>query len=117
MPYGAYDGPDKPNKGLEGGACNRSLCQHEPALHYNHGSYAWYCFDCSIDIGLDVVNKAGWDRDWKPRCGHDMFETREQMNSRKTLPAGSDLHSSGNQRPYEPKPLTNPTTNSGETDL
>jgi hypothetical protein len=35
LPMGA---PHKPNKGKEGGACNRERCQAEPALFYNHGS-------------------------------------------------------------------------------
>lgn len=77
------DAPCKPNKGLEGGACNRQSCQAEPALHYNHGSYAWYCDDCARDIGQDIVNKRDWDLRWKPECGHDMFETREQIDARK----------------------------------
>lgn len=82
MSYGDYDGPDKPDKGVEGGSCNRSRCQCAPALWYNHGSYAWYCTDCAIDIGLDHVNLALWNRDWLPRVGHPQFETREQMNAR-----------------------------------
>lgn len=83
MAYGDYNGPDKPNKGCEGGACNRRLCQAEPANWYNHGSHSWYCDDCSIDIGQDVVNKRDWDRNWLPRVGHPMFETRAMMDARK----------------------------------
>lgn len=82
MAYGDYDGPDKPTKGKEGGACNRQRCQAEPALHYNHGSYAWYCGDCARDIGGDVVNRRDWDRNWRPRLGHAQFETRDEMNER-----------------------------------
>jgi hypothetical protein len=77
LPFGA---PHKPNKGKEGGACNRERCQAEPALWYNHGSYAWYCEDCAIDIGLDHVNYRHWQRDWEPKLGHPQFETREQMD-------------------------------------
>lgn len=29
MAYGDYVGPGKPNKGAEGGACNRQRCQAE----------------------------------------------------------------------------------------
>lgn len=84
MAYGdlSLDAPEKPNKGKEGGACNRRSCQDEPALWYNHGSYAWYCGDCAHDIGNDVVNRRNWDRDWLPRCGHPQFETREMMTAR-----------------------------------
>lgn len=76
------DAPEKPNKGLEGGACNRRSCQAEPALYYNHGSHSWYCGACKRDIGDDHVNLRGWNLDHRPRCGHDMFETREQMDAR-----------------------------------
>jgi hypothetical protein len=53
MAYGDYDGPNKPNKGHEDGACNRTLCQAEPAIWWNHGSHSWYCADCARDIGGD----------------------------------------------------------------
>jgi hypothetical protein len=83
MAFGDYSGPDKPNKGREGGACNRSRCQAEPALHYNHGSYSWYCADCARDIGDDAVNRRGWAQDFFPRLGHPQFETRAEMDARK----------------------------------
>lgn len=83
MAYGDYSGPDKPNKGKEGGSCNRQRCQAEPAIWYNHGSYSWYCSDCRRDIGFDPVNLRGWQRDWQPKLGHPQFETREQMQVRK----------------------------------
>jgi hypothetical protein len=76
------DAPLKPNKGIEGGACNRRSCQAEPALWYNHGSYAWYCDDCARDIGQDDVNLRHWQRDWQPKCGHPQFETRQMMTAR-----------------------------------
>lgn len=79
LPPGA---PHKPNKGLEGGACNRERCQAEPALYYNHGSYSWYCVDCARDIGLDPVNFRDWEMRWRPRCGHAQFETREEIDAR-----------------------------------
>ncbi len=78
----SLDAPLKPNKGLEGGACNRQSCQAEPANYYNHGSHKWYCGDCAHDIGQDSFNKRDWDHSWRPRLGHDMFETREQMDAR-----------------------------------
>lgn len=83
LPSGA---PHRPNKGIEGGACNRERCQAEPALHYNHGSHAWYCGDCARDIGEDVVNARCWPLDFTRlfpgRRLHPMFETREQMYAR-----------------------------------
>lgn len=86
MTWPNYDGPIKPNKGHEGGACNREKCQDEPALWYNHGSHSWYCEQCSIDIGQDVVNARCWPLDF-PRLFpgrplHPMFETREQIDAR-----------------------------------
>lgn len=82
MAYGDYDGPDKSNKGHEGGACNRQRCQAEPASFYNHGSYSWYCADCARDIGQDPVNSRDWQANWYPKLGHPMFETRAEMNAR-----------------------------------
>ncbi|MFZ3482191.1 hypothetical protein [Sphingomonas sp. 3-13AW] len=76
------DAPCKPNKGKEGGACNRQSCQAEPALHFNHGSYAWYCGDCARDIGGDIVNRQSWLLHNYPKCGHAMFETREEIDAR-----------------------------------
>jgi hypothetical protein len=84
MAYGdlPLNAPCKPNKGREGGACNRQSCQAEPADWYNHGSYAWYCGDCCDDIGGDPVNLRHWDLQWLPECGHPQFETRGQMDAR-----------------------------------
>ncbi|MEO3386056.1 hypothetical protein [Mesorhizobium sp. CAU 1741] len=82
MAYGDYDGPDKPDKGVEGGSCNRARCQASPANWFNHGSFAWYCDDCRIQIQFDHVNLRGWDRNHRPDCGHGQFETREMMTER-----------------------------------
>ncbi|WP_370159219.1 hypothetical protein [Salipiger bermudensis] len=82
MPYPLYEGPDKPNKGEEGGACNRSKCQDEPARWYNHGSRAWYCSRCRRDIQFDSFNMRDWKRNFEPRLGHPMFETRDMMIAR-----------------------------------
>jgi hypothetical protein len=87
MAYGDYDGPNKPDKGHEGGSCNRTRCQASPALWWNHGSHSWYCHDCAIAIGQDHVNLRHWNADWLPKCGHPQFETREQMNARKAAAA------------------------------
>lgn len=83
MAYGDYDGPNKPDKGVEGGSCNRTRCQCSPARWYNHGSYSWYCDDCRNAIEFDVMNLAEWNLRWRPRVGHPMFETREMMTDRK----------------------------------
>lgn len=82
MVYGDYYGPDKPDKGAEGGSCNRSRCQCSTARWYNHGSYAWYCDDCRKQIEFDAVNSAEWQRSFYPHLKHPMFETREMMNVR-----------------------------------
>jgi len=82
MAYGDYNGADKPNKGHEGGACNRTRCQCEPAVWYNHGSMSWYCEDCARDIGQDSFNLRDWKLNYEPRRGHPMFETRTMMNQR-----------------------------------
>lgn len=90
MGYGDYRGPDKPNKGHEGGACDRQRCQAEPANWYNHGSLAWYCDDCARVIGGDAVNARYWPlyfpRLFPGRTLHPMFETREQIDARKVDP-------------------------------
>ena len=74
--------PHKHDKGQEGGSCNRQSCQAPNADWYNHGSYAWYCYDCAIAIGQDSFNKRDWELNWQPRLGHPMFETREMMDER-----------------------------------
>ncbi|MDX0267662.1 hypothetical protein GOC13_07440 [Sinorhizobium meliloti] len=80
MAYGDYDGPNKPDKGKEGGSCNRTRCQCAPARWYNHGPYAWYCDDCRDQI-YDAVGQRHWARDF-PNVEHPMFETREMMDNR-----------------------------------
>lgn len=82
MAYGDYDGPDKPDKGKEGGSCNRGRCQCSPARWYNHGSFSWYCDDCKDQI-YDAVGQRLWAKDF-PNAGHPMFETREMMDSRRS---------------------------------
>ncbi|AHC30545.1 hypothetical protein CC53_gp128 [Rhizobium phage vB_RleS_L338C] len=83
MAYGDYNGPDKPDKGHEGGSCNRGRCQSSPALYYNHGSFSWYCLDCRNQIALDPVNRRSWQKDFEPTCHHQQFETRAEMDKRK----------------------------------
>ncbi len=81
MAYGDYDGPDKPNKGVEGGACNRQRCQAEPALWHNWGTSRWYCADCARDIGQDSFNLRDWKANYEPRLGHPMFRTRAMIDA------------------------------------
>ena len=82
MAYGDYDGPNKPDKGMEGGSCNRTLCQDTPADWYNHGSRSWYCKNCRKEIQFDSFNLQDWKTNHQPKAGHPMFETREMMNAR-----------------------------------
>ncbi len=82
MAYGDYDGPDKADKGKEGGSCNRRRCQASPALWYNHGSFKWYCGHCRRDIEFDSFNLRDWESNYRPKLGHPMFETREMMTAR-----------------------------------
>lgn len=83
MAYGDYDGPNKADKGLEGGSCNRTLCQAPDAIWYNHGSHSWYCADCRQAIEFDHVNKRHWDARFRPECGHPQFETRAMIEARR----------------------------------
>lgn len=80
MAYGDYDGPNKPDKGVEGGSCNRTRCQCSPAIWYNHGSFSWYCEECKDQI-YDAVGQRFWRQDF-PNAKHPMFETREMMTTR-----------------------------------
>lgn len=90
MAYGDYSGPDKADKGNEGGSCNRSRCQATPALWWNHGSHSWYCAECADQIGNDEMNRREWKLRFEPRLKHPMFETREMMRAR-GVPDGSTL--------------------------
>ncbi len=95
MAYGdlPLDALCKPNKGHEGGACNRQSCQAEPAMWFNHGSNAWYCEDCRNDIEFDTCNLRDWTLNWLPRKGHPMFETRNMMAERElSQPIGNKDH-------------------------
>lgn len=83
MTYGDYSGSNKPDKGHEGGSCNRTRCQASPADWYNHGSYSWYCKNCRNQIEFDLVNLRHWNTDFKPRLKHPMFETRSMIDERK----------------------------------
>lgn len=85
MPYGSYNGPNKADKGKEGGSCNRTLCQDSPANWFNHGSYSWYCASCRRDIEFDRFNLRNWQQNHQPKCGHPMFETREMMDEREKV--------------------------------
>lgn len=89
MAYGEYDGPNKPDKGHEGGSCNRTRCQDSPADWYNHGSHKWYCESCRRDIEFDRVNLVGWKQDFG-YLGHPMFETRTMIDAREQLTTATE---------------------------
>lgn len=95
MAFGDYNGPDKPDKGKEGGSCNRTRCQCAPARWWNHESHSWYCDDCRVAIEFDRFNKREWDTRWLPKLGHPMFETREMMDARKSLASTEAGHEHG----------------------
>lgn len=86
MSYGDYDGPNKGDKGQEGGSCNRTRCQASPAVWFNHGARSWYCADCRKE--LERANQADWDKNFRPLYGFPMFETREMMLRRKNRKSG-----------------------------
>lgn len=86
MSYGDYDGPDKDDKGREGGSCNRTRCQAAPANWFNHGSHSWYCADCRKE--LERANKRDWDNNLREMLGYPMFETREMIEARKAKNSG-----------------------------
>jgi hypothetical protein len=94
MAYGDYDGPNFPDKGKENGRCNRTRCQAPNAKWYNHGSNAWYCGQCRAEIQFDSFNMRDWHRNFRPRLGHPMFETREMMRDR--LDASASLPAPAN---------------------
>lgn len=76
---------NKPDKGCEGGSCNRTACQAPNAIWYNHGSLSWYCEACANLIGNDVVNLADWMLNFYVKCGHPQFETRAMIDARERL--------------------------------
>lgn len=54
--------PNRADKGLEGGSCNRTACQLEhSAFCYNHVMRAYYCIRCAkaineADPAMNLVN-------------------------------------------------------------
>lgn len=41
---------DKPDKGLQGGSCNRKICQQPGAFFYNKETRKFYCHRCCKEI-------------------------------------------------------------------
>lgn len=93
----SLDAPEKPNKGQEGGACNRRSCQAEPALWYSHAMHHWYCEDCRNAIEFDPVNMRHRATDL-PHIKHALFETREMWDARLAEIAQERIE-------YKPTPL------------
>lgn len=54
--------PIKPDKGDNGGSCNRRSCQAPGATWYNHSTRRHYCPDCAELI--NIANRGG--------LGHDL---------------------------------------------
>lgn len=60
LPRNSYgEKPLSPDKGKEGGSCNRRACQApHSAFCYNRVMDAWYCRECAnaINHGCTIVN-------------------------------------------------------------
>jgi hypothetical protein len=64
---GNHEGPNRPDKGLEGGACNVTACQlPNSATWYNHSTQRWYCRTCAVElnrVNSDFRQMFGKDHD------------------------------------------------------
>ena len=53
----------KPEKGKESGICNRTACDNNNAVFYNHSTRMWYCPECAKMINqynqIDAVRFFG----------------------------------------------------------
>jgi hypothetical protein len=47
MSYLAREKPEHPDKGKDGGRCNRRACQEPGAYYYNSGTRKYYCWVCA----------------------------------------------------------------------
>lgn len=63
-----------PQKGMKGGACNRTTCQ-KPAEKdrsgirwFNHSTQKYYCFGCAWELNTDKFNR----QESLARWGHDL---------------------------------------------
>ncbi len=72
---------NKPDKGLEGGSCNRTACQRPGAFWWNHGSHSWYCADCAHELSNDSFNKREAMETW----GHDLCTLPERYATKKEM--------------------------------
>jgi hypothetical protein len=52
------------DKGRYLGSCNRSACLRPWAKWYNHGSLAYYCANCAMDLNHDAFNKRDALENW-----------------------------------------------------
>lgn len=58
----ALDQPEKPDKGLFNGSCNRRACQVPGATYWNSSTRAHYCKTCAY-----MINRANPDVPGYPR--------------------------------------------------
>lgn len=60
--------PNKPDKGLFGGSCNRRACQRPGADWFNHSTRRYYCRSCAHTLNTDPFNA----RDAQEMYGHQL---------------------------------------------
>jgi hypothetical protein len=66
---GNHQGPNRPDKGDRGGACNVTACQlPNSAEWFNHSTGRYYCESCAHVLNEDRFNKA----DAMRLYGHDL---------------------------------------------
>ncbi len=64
--------PDKSDKGLKGGSCNRQACQRPGANYFNHSTRAYYCKTCADWLNTDKFNREYAEKNFgHPLCTLD----------------------------------------------
>ena len=48
-----HTGPNKPDKGLKNGSCNRTACQKPGANYFNKSTRCYYCAECAERINWE----------------------------------------------------------------
>jgi hypothetical protein len=70
---GNHTGPNRPDKGVKGGACNVTACQlPNSAVWWHHSTRAYYCDVCAEE--LNRVNR----KDAHDLYGHDLLTKEDQ---------------------------------------